>query len=1038
MRFSPAQQKAIQIRDKNVLVFASAGSGKTSVLVQRLCDLVLKDKISIDSILAMTFTKDAANEMKTRLQIALEQQKPTDYIKEQLALLETSSLCTIDSFCLSVVKNYYYQIPISLKMANTTLDSSLSSELFQKAYEQACAQIDPKDMADLLHYFDGFGKKEDDLLQSVKKLIQTAWSKPRPKEWIDKLIENESSEINTWFYRTFEIRIQSMMILLESIMEQVEDTDDLLTKHKDLSNCLKTLKDQDYASFRKAFFHEINGSPRLKNKYDDIEVKDLADKFKKMEKQVAEMCFDEGIYFETNDPLQKEKKTFCTLSLKTKACFQDLKKAQEALDFEDMEHFAYQLLSQEHIAQEVRQKYRMILVDEFQDTNDLQESIVACFARENNVFRVGDIKQSIYGFRYAKPEIMASHMHTQDANSCTIVLDENYRSSDTIIRFNNDFYQKIMNVEGTSKQFSAIDLAKSGTEHQKQDPQYPVRFLYSEYKPYAQEHDLDVLKAKSAFAKNRLDILARDILKQKENGNNFRDICILTRSHGPQQAIKEALEAYDIPCLAEIDHGFYTNSAVWIILSALQAILDPEDDISLCSFLFSGLSEVSADDLAKATLHKEKGLSLYQKIKDCTFMQDYHELASYRDLPLCELIRKLYAHRSFYRDQTSPQDKTNLDLFLRMASEKEDSCSTEEFIRIHKQASDFDALAQASPYSKHADVVSIKTMHHSKGLQFPIVYILSTHEERERDASQPVLIDEKLGCSFAKVDPQGNLKYKGKSHLAFLTKKRQDELEEEMRVLYVATTRAEKELILVDAISQAEDYESPLSLYTLYQKEGPTGWFFHTYYGSQEDLVHFEKIQKLYERPESQKKPTPIQPIPVYTRPWISIHDQTASQAKQARSWPAVDLHTSTGSVRGTLFHEMAAQLSYPYQESAIQEFAQKKDYSLRKIDKHQFLSLNQDERYQKWMAKPHRFECSYIVEMNHSIVHGFMDLVIWDKEQIVILDFKTDHLDKEKDFIHAYKAQLDTYEKALSLMETKPIQKWIYSFHLQKMIQVP
>lgn len=179
MRFSPAQQKAIQIRDKNVLVFASAGSGKTSVLVQRLCDLVLKDKISIDSILAMTFTKDAANEMKTRLQIALEQQKPTDYIKEQLALLETSSLCTIDSFCLSVVKNYYYQIPISLKMANTTLDSSLSSELFQKAYEQACAQIDPKDMADLLHYFDGFGKKEDDLLQSVKKtdpdgLVQTS------------------------------------------------------------------------------------------------------------------------------------------------------------------------------------------------------------------------------------------------------------------------------------------------------------------------------------------------------------------------------------------------------------------------------------------------------------------------------------------------------------------------------------------------------------------------------------------------------------------------------------------------------------------------------------------------------------------------------------------------------------------------------------------------------------------------------------------------------------------------------------------------
>ena len=1038
MRFSPAQQKAIQIRDKNVLVFASAGSGKTSVLVQRLCDLVLKDKISIDSILAMTFTKDAANEMKTRLQIALENEEPTDYIKEQLALLETSSLCTIDSFCLSIVKNYYYRIPISLKMANTTLDPSLSYELFQKAYEQACAQIDPEDMADLLHYFDGFGKKEDEILQSIKKLIQTAWSKPDPKKWIQELTQTENPEIESWFYQAFETKIQSMLIVLEEILEEIEETNDLLLKQEDLNSCLEALRDRDYAAFRQTFFHAIQGSPRLKKKYDEIDVKALAERFKKIEKQVAEMCFEEDVYFGTNHLLQKEKETFCALSLKTKACFQALKKAQEALDFEDMEHFAYQLLCQKDIAEEVRQKYQMILVDEFQDTNDLQESIVACFARENNVFRVGDIKQSIYGFRYAKPEIMASHMHSRDANSCTIVLDENYRSSDAIIRFNNDFYQKIMNVEGVSEQFSTIDLAKSGTDRQKQEPQYPVRFLYSEYKPYAQEHDLDLLQAKSALNQNRLDILAQDILKQKENGNRFRDICILTRSHGPQQAIKDALEAYGIPCLAEIDHGFYTNAAVLVILSALQAILDPDDDICLCAFLFSGLCQVSADDLAQATLHKERGLSLYQKIKDCSFMQDYHELASYRDLPLCELIRKLYAHRNFYQDQTSPQDKTNLDLFLQMASEKEDSCSVEEFIRIHKQASDFDALAQASPYSKHADVVSIKTMHHSKGLQFPIVYILSTHEDRERDASQPVLIDEKLGCSFAEIDSQHNLKYKGKSHLAFLAKKRQDELEEEMRVFYVATTRAEKELILVDAISQAEDYASPLSLYTLTQKEGPTGWFFHTYYGAENPLVHFEKVQTLYERPAAQKKSAPSQPIPVYTKPWTRIQDQTASQVKQTRVWPAVDLHPSLGSVRGTLFHEMAAQLSYPYQESKIQEFAQKKDYALREMDKTQFLSLNKDARYQKWMNEPHEFECSYIVELDGSIVHGFMDLVVWEAEQTVILDFKTDHFDQEQDFITAYKGQLDTYEHALSLMEDKPIQKWIYSFHLQKMIRIP
>ena len=1035
MRFSFAQQQAIDIHDKNVLVFASAGSGKTSVLVQRLCQLVLKDKISIDSILAMTFTNDAANEMKSRLKLSLENAPSSPYIEEQLALLETASICTIDSFCLGIVQNYYYRIPISYKMSRT-IDDTIQKQAFDQAYQQACFSLPVQEMADLSLFFSGFGKKEDDIKRSLESLIQTAWSKPNPEEWIQSLTKQTSSLMENWFFQYFKQCALSMDQILQELILKTEDKD-LITKKEALHPCMEELDRKDYALFKSSFLVYLSNTVRLKNKYDDIDTKNDNDAYKKFEKKITDVLFDKDLYEAETKETQALKKTFCTLALKTQKFYAQIKKEKEVMDFGDMEHFAYQLLSQSDIAIDVQNIYKMILVDEFQDTNDLQESILSCFARKNNVFRVGDIKQSIYGFRHAKPEIMKHHMEKQDEFSCTLVLDENYRSNASIIDFNNHFYKKIMNVAGMPAQFDQKDIAKPGTKAQSEREQYPIRFLYMESDALADELDISKLEAKTKAKENKLDILAHDILKHKEQGASFKDICILTRSHGPQEEIKKALETYDIPVLAEIDHGFYTNPSIQIVLSCLQAILDPYNDIALCATLFSPFCQITPDQLAQACLGKEKGASLYVQLKDSDLMQDYFTMREWKNDPVPLLIRKLYAWHDFYESHTSAQDKTNLDLFLQFASQLNDPMDLEGFLQQHVQASRFDNLSEAYPYGREADVVSIKTMHHSKGLQFPIVYIYSQHETKDRISNEPILIDEKLGLGFLQLDATGRIKLPSKAHLAIRTKKLQDELEEEMRVFYVATTRAEKELILLDSISSAKNYEAPLSLQTLLKRQSYTSWIFHAYYHSTTSEVHFEKVQKLYDRPTSKKNAKRKIEHTTYDKESLSFSNATATLNKQLLQWPEIDLKPSGSTQRGTLFHEMVAQLAYPYQKEDLTQFAKAHGYDLTRYDLQLIQKLNQNTEYALYMKEKHRFECPYIIKEKQNIVHGFMDLVVWQEAKIVIIDFKTDHLESDEEFIERYHKQLETYQNAMKQIENTSIDTKIYSFYLKKFIDI-
>ena len=1033
MDFSIPQKKAIDIRNTNVVVSASAGSGKTAVLVERLCQLVLKDHISIDSILAMTFTKDAAAEMKARLLSKLKEQPKTDYILQQMALLETASISTIDSFCLSIVQNYYYKIPISYTMSKQTASSAQTRLAFENAYKHAIQDLDLNAYTQLKMYFHSFGKTEEDIQKYIEDILAIINSKSDKdaKAWMEDIQESYTylnPKIMEYALKYFHNHCLAMTEILNEVIDQISKPEDYEIKKDYLSKCLDATS---YSDFKVQFELYLKNTIGFKKTIDKVDYSKYQTSFKEHETSIVENLFDKAFYLKDIQNHKDLVETLFELTNKVKLYFQLEKKKMEVIDFNDMEHFAYQLLQDPMIKEEMYNKYQMILVDEFQDTNELQEKIIASFCHDNNVFRVGDIKQSIYGFRQANPKIMQDWMEKEDTNNTPLLLQENYRSNASVIEFNNDFYSKIMNNELLGKQFKDIDIANVGTKGQMESPQYPVRFLYTEYK----NEDGNKATIKKNHNENRFDLIANDIIEKHEAGMPYKSMCVLTRNHAPQEKLKAVFEAYNIPAMITIDHGFFTNPAIQIVISTLKALEDLTDDISLCASLMSPLFNISFSQIANCCIEKEKGTSLYTSIKNEDFMKSFFELYANKNKTITQLLQYIYAFNNFYYASTTIQDKNNLDYLLELAGQFENQNDIHSFVlQLSKDAMQ-DQTQEASLYGKEDDVVQVKTMHQSKGLQFPIVYILSQHEQRDKHGSSCILLDSTLGLSLKGLSLDYKLKYNSIYHLALQTKKELDDLAEEMRVFYVATTRPQKELVIVDTIESIEDFYSPLNAYTLLEDESYTGWLLHTYANMSDSLVVFDKKLELYERPLKVRQNNVPYILPTYSKASKAFSSQTASGAKIKLDWKEVSLSKNMGTIRGTLFHEIVAQCAYPYQEKDIITYANSYGYTLKDHDIKQILALNSDALYASWMKEKHVFEQSYIIEEKNQVVHGFMDLVIYKEDEVIIVDFKTDAVDNEQKLIDLYTIQLQTYKKAMKKLTNLPINTCIYSFSISKCI---
>lgn len=1060
LRFSDAQQRVIDSRGKNLLVSASAGAGKTAVLVERLCRLVVDDHVPISSILAMTFTEDAAREMKTRLKARLLEAAKTDpSLNAQIGALETAMISTIHSFCLDLVQHNYYMAGLSYSMVNNIDNDLADSQALEEAFEGARLALDPDRSAELLLYMEAFSKNEAHLRERLLKFLELARSKPDPVAWMNSCRKTDTA-ITPWFFAYFEVRIQALLDIFEEVENAVEDMEfaklkkqeDYIAlfsgKHRALEICMNALKERNYDAFGQAFIEYIETTGRFTPTINKVSFKSLQSDSRRIEKEIGDVLFTPMQFEKSEENIRRVQNTFIDLALDVRSRFQAIKKREGFIDFADMELYAWQILQNKETADALRKKYEVILIDEYQDTNDLQESIINAICRENNVFRVGDIKQSIYGFRQARPQLMKDHIDHPGVHDEIIAMQENYRSSARLIRFNNHFFSHLMNTEGLPAQFDAMDYARPGTDAQSEGAQKPIRFLFSEYENYVKDgEELSTIAARKIHRQNRYDLIAHDIEEHVKNeGYALRDIAILTRSSTPHDDLKQALEAWGIRALHHVRRGFYTNKAIQVVLSAMRVIEDERNDIALMAVLCSPLTGLSQQDILPLLVGADDSQSLYNRLrlneKGNTVLQIVRDLKKLKELPLAQMVVGIFQIRGFYDYWTSSQDKTNLDLLLEKAVEAQDLMDLESFLNSATLEENLDKTSEAVPFGKEEDAVRISTIHASKGLQYKLVYILGEQTHRDIEGMSPIQFDADLGLSFTGLDTKDLLKQKNASTIAFGHKRFLEEQQEKMRLLYVACTRAEQELVFVDTLKNESIYDSEFDLRALLNDDGFTSWFFHMYHASLNKDVVFEKVETVYDRPERGVDPGRKMKIRRYGGPVREIFSQTASKSKESAKWPKEGYgkgkESGMAKARGTLFHDLAGKLSYPYQRDAAAELARKAGMPLSPNDEDRFLRLNDNPVYEKWMGLPHEFECPYCVMEQGAIVHGYMDLVVFEGDEIHILDFKTDAAFDEQSLASRYRPQLETYRRAMqTIYPERKVHAWIYSFDLAALFEL-
>lgn len=475
----------------------------------------------------------------------------------------------------------------------------------------------------------------------------------------------------------------------------------------------------------------------------------------------------------------------------------------------------------------------------------------------------------------------------------------------------------------------------------------------------------------------------------------------------------------------------------------MKCILHPHDDISFTATMLSPLFRKSTMDFAQAKLQKEKGQSYYSWFCEHPFpgFEILQELIfQHGRLRISELINKLYEMQDYYRLHTSIQEKTNLDLLFEKAVQFEDQYASglSSFLSQIEQIKDAQT-AEAIPIGAEADVVRVMSIHQSKGLQFPVVFLWSTDKQTPIEFKDFCISDSELGLAMKAMDLPQRYVRTTIPRIAMEHKKDKEELEEEMRILYVATTRAQTQMHIVDCILELDTYKHPLSMSQVYNRNGYTSWILQTFLCNPSPLFTVKEVHRLWHSEVQQAEAGVYHPFRVYEKPSKSIELVTAS-AQETRELPAFTFDDDMqGSDYGTMMHKMIEALQAPvWSRDVILQVANQQLVELKEWDIQTLLQLGKDPDYLSAYRGDVHHEMPFMVKDGSQILHGYMDFVSIQNDLMIILDFKTDSLKEDAEFIQRYKGQLAMYKKAMHILYPKhSITTCIYSLHLHRMIAI-
>ncbi|WP_455931805.1 helicase-exonuclease AddAB subunit AddA [Parvimonas micra] len=914
VKWTKEQRQVIESRNTNLLVSAAAGSGKTAVLIERIIELVLDEKnpIDINKLLVVTFTKLAASEMRERVSKAiekkLEENPENEHLQKQLLLLSGADITTIDSFCKDVLISYAHLVNLdsNIKVIDPSENEVLAKEVMQELFEELYENNNDS----FLRLVDWYAKKNTDegLLQLLLNVNNFVNSHPFPNIWLNEKAEFFNTKTkDDYFYlenyildiaKDVDMDLEFFELSIKNNLKKIEDYPELekyVNMYNDLLDALSVVKEnlkkflKDNTKFEELKistneFLRLNfGSFRI-SKCDE-EVKEIYNKVKKeldsIKSEISESLKTLNLDLENikkeSDLIYPYVRSISDVVIKFKEKFWERKQKFNYVDFADIEHLALEILVDIDIdgnikpsktALEYQEKYAEVFIDEYQDSNLVQEILLSAVAKENNRFMVGDVKQSIYRFRQADPSIFMEKYENyyrveEDIESFNrkIMLYANFRSRKEILEGTNLVFSKIMKKETgeldytVDERLNPMASFKESDENvggaveillvdEKSDEEYEDEIIltdeYSEDFEEMKSFKLECIKIANTIynmmndKENPFKVYDKKLDDYRKV--DYKDIVILMRSPSSNTKIlEEVFLEYNIPIYAESTGGYCDTFEVDTIINLLKIIDNPMQDIPLISVMYSPIYNFTSTELSEIRLVDRK-LKFYEllikilededieirvnlKEKIAKFISDLKMFIEKKSLVSAdELIWFLYKYTGYYNYvgllDMGEQRKTNLMLLFEKAKnyEKNSYKGLFNFVNYIQKISLKSDVSEAKLISEDANVVRIMSIHKSKGLEFPIVFLANTNKKFNfRADDSNLVLHQKLGFGAVVYDMDKKTSFNSIMKKKIEKFKKNEQIAEEMRLLYVAMTRAKEKLIITGRVKDYENLKEEIS-----------------------------------------------------------------------------------------------------------------------------------------------------------------------------------------------------------------------------------
>lgn len=930
------QQQVIDLRNRNILVSAAAGSGKTAVLVERIVKIITDKNhpVDIDHLLIVTFTNAAAAEMRERIgnaiEKALDEQPGNEHLLRQLTLIHNAQITTIDSFCLYVVRNHFHEIDLepNFRIGDEGELKLLREDVLGRVLEQNYEE--PSEA--FSDFVEGYasGRTDAALNEMILQLYEFSRSYPWPEKWLDSFVGAYRIETREELDRA-----EWLAPLTENICFVLKDCEQLLkqalaiTQQDDGPDMYEKAVQSDLEKYeglsRLTSFCELSGalsdikydrlasSRGFEGDPDKLElVKSLREQAKDVVKKLCKQyffCSPEMMIeqLERTEPMLEE---VVRLTKQFADEFAAAKRRKNLVDFHDVEHFALQILVDEETekakktAEEFRDTFEEIMIDEYQDSNEVQETLLRSISREergeNNIFMVGDVKQSIYRFRLARPELFMKKYDSYSLEESTtqrIDLHKNFRSREEVLTCTNDIFYKIMARSLGNVEYDAEAALYPGASYPVSADFTPEILLAGSNDELLEDTELSDKKTLEAkiVAEEIRHLMKTQPVTDKATGElraaRYSDIVILLRSlSGWADSLVEVLNGNGIPAHTVSSTGYFSTVEVQTVLSMLRLLDNPRQDIPMAAVLRSPMAGLTDEELAvlrledgsvpfhEAVLELAEGLYEEDGQKEISdseadseadqkqgrnadgkkeddiettahrkllkFYKKYRQLRQLvPDTPIHELIEIIlretgYGH--YVAAMPAGSRRTaNLNMLLEKAAayEKTSYKGLFHFVRYIDELQKYDVdFGEADMVGENEDVVRIMSIHKSKGLEFPIVIVSGMGKNfNKQDTRSKMVLHPELGIGLDYMDGKKRIKSPTIAKKAIAKQIELENLGEELRVLYVALTRAKEKLILTgtlkDAAEKLEFYrqqanlskaaDRPLSYLT---REGASGY----------------------------------------------------------------------------------------------------------------------------------------------------------------------------------------------------------------------